>query len=89
MDDFELLGVFAQPSTSKEGSCGGKCTYIAASYVKYLEAAGARVVPVDFYASESELDKLFSSLNGFFFTGSYHSNTSTSISQANVNYSDA
>ena len=64
-----VAGVFAQPSTSKEGSCGGNCTYIAASYVKYLEAAGARVVPVDFYASESQLDKLFTSLNGFFFTG--------------------
>ena len=66
---FVMPGVFSQPSTSSSPACGGKCTYIAASYVKYLEAAGARVVPVDFYASDAELDHLFESLNGFLFPG--------------------
>lgn len=45
------------------------CRYLAASYVSYLESAGARVVPVNYYANNSVLDTLFDSLNGFFFVG--------------------
>lgn len=69
LNDWPIIGIFTQPSDSTEGDCGGDCLYIAASYVKYLEAAGARVVPIDYNAKESELDALFSSLNGIFFTG--------------------
>lgn len=69
VNDWPIIGLFSQPSTSSSPACGGNCTYIAASYVKYLEAAGARVVPIDFYATHSELDHLFESLNGFFFPG--------------------
>lgn len=43
--------------------------YLAASYVKEIESSGARVVPVNYYASNEELDFLFESLNGFFFVG--------------------
>jgi len=68
-NDWPIIGLFSQPSSSSNAACGGKCTYIAASYVKYLESAGARVVPVDYYASNATLDHLFSSLNGFFFPG--------------------
>ena len=42
---------------------------MAASYVKEIESSGARVVPVNYYASKDELDLLFESLNGFFFVG--------------------
>lgn len=69
LNDWPIIGIFSQPTTSTEGDCGGSCTYIAASYVKQLEASGARVVPIDYYASESELDAVFSSVNGVFFTG--------------------
>jgi len=69
LNDWPIIGVFTQPTDSTAGDCGGDCLYIAASYVKYLEAAGARVVPIDYNAKESELDSLFSSLNGIFFTG--------------------
>lgn len=68
-NNWPIIGIFAQPTTSKEGNCGGNCQYIAASYVKYLESAGARVVPIDYYSTPSELDTLLSSLNGVFFTG--------------------
>eukprot|EP01038_Epipyxis_sp_PR26KG_P011606 gene11606-15544_t len=68
-NDMPIVGIFAQPSTSNEGDCNGSCQYIAASYVKYLESAGSRVVPISYYSSNDELDRLFSSLNGFFFTG--------------------
>ncbi|XP_077607934.1 gamma-glutamyl hydrolase-like isoform X2 [Crocuta crocuta] len=43
--------------------------YIAASYVKYLESAGARVVPVRPDLIEEEYEKLFQSINGILFPG--------------------
>lgn len=69
VNNYPIIGVFTQPSTSKEGNCNGNCMYLAASYVKYLEAAGARVVPINYGASKSELDTIFSSVNGVFFPG--------------------
>jgi len=67
--NWPIVGVFSQPTTLSDPSCGGNCTYIAASYVKFLESAGVRVVPVNYFATEPELDHLFASLNGFLFTG--------------------
>ncbi len=69
LNDWPIIGIFSQPTSSKEGDCNGDCLYIAASYVKEIESAGGRVVPIDYYASNSELDALFSSINGVFFTG--------------------
>jgi gamma-glutamyl hydrolase len=69
INDRPIIGVFTQPTTSTEGDCGGDCLYIAASYIKYLESAGGRVVPINYHASNEELDKIFSSVNGLFFTG--------------------
>jgi gamma-glutamyl hydrolase len=69
INDWPIIGVFSQPSTSKEGNCNGNCMYIAASYVKYLEAAGARVVPINYSATNAELDVIFQSINGLFFPG--------------------
>ena len=69
LNNFPIIGVMTQPSTSTDGDCNGNCLYLAASYVKYLESAGARVVPINYYATETELDSLFSALNGFFFVG--------------------
>lgn len=68
-NDMPIIGVFTQPSTSSEGNCGKNCLYLAASYVKYLESAGARVVPINYYASKSKLDSIFNSVNGIFFPG--------------------
>lgn len=44
-------------------------SYIAASYVKYLESAGARVVPVLWNASDDSLRATFAGLNGLLFPG--------------------
>ena len=38
-------------------------------YVKWVESAGARVVPVRYDSTPAELDHLFDSLNGVLFTG--------------------
>ncbi|TWW70704.1 Gamma-glutamyl hydrolase, partial [Takifugu flavidus] len=44
-------------------------SYIAASYVKTLESAGARVVPVMVNQTEEEYKALFNSINGILFPG--------------------
>lgn len=69
LNNAPIIGVFTQPSYSTAGNCAGKCMYLAASYVKHLEAAGARVVPINYDATEDELDQQFDSLNGFLFPG--------------------
>jgi gamma-glutamyl hydrolase len=68
-NNYPIIGLFTQPTTSMAGNCGGNCVYLAASYVKYLESAGARVVPINYYAKDDELDILFASLNGLMFPG--------------------
>ena len=62
-----IIGIFAQPSGHALKPFGDK--YIAASYVKYIESAGARVVPIPYDLSQSELRTLFESLNGALFPG--------------------
>ena len=68
-NDFPIIGIFTQPSTSTEGDCSGDCLYLAASYVKYIEASGARVVPIDYHATETELEDLLGKINGVLFPG--------------------
>jgi len=43
--------------------------YIGADYVWWLSAAGARIVPIPYYATEDVLKRLFDSVNGILFTG--------------------
>eukprot|EP00878_Enallax_costatus_P015279 GHUV01015998.1.p1 GENE.GHUV01015998.1~~GHUV01015998.1.p1 ORF type:complete len:381 (+),score=77.51 GHUV01015998.1:217-1359(+) len=59
-----LIGILTQPCHD----CPGR-SYIAASYVKWIEAAGGRVVPIRFYATDKELYRLFKSVNGLVFPG--------------------
>lgn len=44
-------------------------SYFPASYVKWLESAGARVVPIPFTLDPASLTDLLSNLNGALFTG--------------------
>lgn len=64
-----IIGLFAQPSTDSNSNCGGSCQYIAASYVKFLESSGARVVPIDYNSNTTVLDNHLASLNGIVFPG--------------------
>lgn len=59
-----LIGVLAQACYS----CPGR-SYVAAGFVKWIEAAGARAVPIRFYESEAELKRLFNAVNGIIFPG--------------------
>nr|XP_060467485.1 gamma-glutamyl hydrolase [Panthera onca] len=62
-----IIGVLMQ-TCSKEMKSLGKY-YIAASYVKYLESAGARVVPIRPDLTKEEYERLFRSINGILFPG--------------------
>ncbi|KAI5763554.1 GGH protein [Gulo gulo luscus] len=63
-----IIGVLMQTSHNKDMRSLGKY-YIAASYVKYLESAGARVVPIRPDLTDEKYEKLFQSINGILFPG--------------------
>ena len=62
-DGFVHTGILSQKewndSLRKHGDA-----YIAASYVKYIESAGARVVPVLVNQTDLYYDMIFNSVNG-------------------------
>ncbi|MCI4377576.1 hypothetical protein PGIGA_G00205180 [Pangasianodon gigas] len=66
INDSPIIGVLAQEVYSPSP---GKNAYIAASYVKYLDSAGARVVPVMINRTEEEYTILFRFINGILFPG--------------------
>uniref|UniRef100_W5LDG2 folate gamma-glutamyl hydrolase n=2 Tax=Astyanax mexicanus TaxID=7994 RepID=W5LDG2_ASTMX len=78
-NDSPVIGVLAQEVYAAPS---GKNAYIAASYVKYLESAGAKVVPVMINRSEEEYTRLFKSLNGILFPGGGVSITSSGYAKA-------
>ncbi|XP_074505564.1 gamma-glutamyl hydrolase isoform X3 [Sebastes fasciatus] len=63
-----LIGVLAQENLPGDQFARGS-SYIAASYVKYLEGAGARVVPIRINRTEDEYAKTFYSINGLLLPG--------------------
>lgn len=62
--DRPVIGILSQPYTGEANT-----HYIAASYVKYLESAGARVVPIPFNSNSTYLATLFKGLNGVLLPG--------------------
>ncbi|KAK5849976.1 hypothetical protein PBY51_014267 [Eleginops maclovinus] len=65
-NDRPIIGVLAQEVYSQKPN---QTAYIAASYVKFLESAGARVVPVMINQTLEEYKKLFNSINGILYPG--------------------
>ncbi|XP_059185738.1 zgc:171566 [Centropristis striata] len=63
-----IIGVLAQENLPEDQFASGS-SYIAASYVKYLEGAGARVVPIRINCTEKEYAKIFYSINGLLLPG--------------------
>ncbi|CAF1231256.1 unnamed protein product [Rotaria sp. Silwood1] len=63
-----IIGILTQP-TPTLWMKPNRTTYIAASYVKYIEATGAQVVPIRMYQSIDYYFHLFNSLNGVLFPG--------------------
>ena len=61
-----VIGILSSPNNESDP---GQGSFIQDFYVKFLEAAGARVVPVVYDQSHESLDTLQSKLNGILFTG--------------------
>lgn len=61
-----IIGILSLPSDNPGYT---NTSYFPASYVKWLEAAGARVVPIPYTMPAAELSTLLGSLNGALFTG--------------------
>lgn len=65
-----VIGIVSQKVTSKyTPKVTSAETYIAASYVKYMEMAGAQVVPILPSYSEKRILKILKSINGVLFPG--------------------
>jgi len=47
----------------------GKQQYMAASYVKWIELAGGRVMPLNYHSTDAEVDAVFEQVNGALFMG--------------------
>ena len=69
LNERPIIGVFAQPSDYPKLYPTDQYSYIASSYVKFIESAGARVVPIPYDLPHDQLKKLFDSLNGLVFPG--------------------
>lgn len=62
-----VIGILSQPAPKALTPYGS--AYIAASYVKYAEAAGCQVVPIDYNGTNGYLTSMFQQVNGLIFPG--------------------
>jgi gamma-glutamyl hydrolase len=67
LNNAPIIGIFAQPVFSPPDPADKQ--YIAASYVKWIESAGGRVVPIPYSLSTAKLEALLPQLNGVLFPG--------------------
>jgi len=61
-----VVGVLTQPRKLANNETE---YYVAASYLKWLELAGARAIPIPYDASNNTVDDVFSQVNGLLFPG--------------------
>jgi gamma-glutamyl hydrolase len=66
--DRPIIGILTQPSDRKTSN-EEMSSYLAASYVKWAEASGARVVPIHYDAPLNVTESLFYQINGVIFPG--------------------
>ncbi|CAM0954571.1 unnamed protein product [Alopecurus aequalis] len=69
--DRPVIGIVTHPGDGAAGriSNGTSTSYIAASYVKFVEAGGARVIPLIYNEPEERILEKLSLVNGVLFTG--------------------
>ncbi|KAI1900916.1 hypothetical protein AGOR_G00054760 [Albula goreensis] len=68
VNDRPIIGVLTQEVVDEDMLRFGK-TYIPASYVKYLESAGCRVMPIRLKQTLVEYENIFKTINGMMFIG--------------------
>lgn len=61
-----IIGILSQPDRSDQYH------YIAESYVEWLEASGARTIPIPYDASPDLLDDLYPQINGLLLPGGWN-----------------
>lgn len=61
-----IIGIFTQ---TYEDTPSKKSSYIAASYVKFIEMSGAQVVPIFSFSETSTILYQLSQINGVLFPG--------------------
>ncbi|XWS27368.1 hypothetical protein CRYUN_Cryun26dG0109200 [Craigia yunnanensis] len=68
-----VIGILSHPGDGASGRLNNdtNASYIAASYVKFVEAAGARVIPLIFNEPEEILFEKLELVNGVLFTGGW------------------
>ncbi|PNF43259.1 Gamma-glutamyl hydrolase [Cryptotermes secundus] len=71
LNDRPIIGILSQELSvyMQEKFPGNYTSYVPASYVKYIEAAGARVVPIKINRTASYYENLVNSVNGILFPG--------------------
>ena len=87
-----IIGVLTQPTkvsldspesgpavSEARAAAGKEGEYIAASYIKFVEAAGGRAVPIHYSADEATLINLAKSVNGILLPGGGVSLSNTSV----------
>jgi gamma-glutamyl hydrolase len=87
-----IIGVITQPTkvaldaeesgppvSEARAAAGKQGEYIAASYIKFVEAAGGRAVPIHYSADEATLTSLAKSVNGILLPGGGVSLSNSSV----------
>jgi len=69
LNERPIVGVLTQPLGTENSTSKGSRSYIAASYIKWVEMAGARAVPIHFDAPWEQTEHLLSQLNGVLYCG--------------------
>eukprot|EP01132_Coremiostelium_polycephalum_P008584 gene8584-10562_t len=67
INDRPIIGIFSQPTSGKKSVYGPQ--YIAASYVKFIESGGARVIPILYDSPINVLEEQLNSINGILLPG--------------------
>ncbi|KAF7667469.1 hypothetical protein LDENG_00061430 [Lucifuga dentata] len=68
VNDRPIIGILTQGVSDEVMKPFGS-TYIPASYVKYIESAGSRVMPIRLSLTTADYEKIFSYINGLLFIG--------------------
>lgn len=67
--DRPIMGIMTLPSTASPLYPEDKYSYFGAGYVKFLEMAGVRVVPIPYDLPADEIENIFSKINGILLPG--------------------
>lgn len=64
-----IIGILTLPSTASPSYPSSSFSYFGASYVKFLESAGARVLPIPYDLEFEEMERIFRKINGLLLPG--------------------